>query len=112
MMNVTIAYHHRYSHDIAINMDVDINIDKCCLCFTDIYMYMYTCTGCTVYVQGSGKTFTMLGSSGGKVCDVQYGLIPKAASELFFQIARLERDAKIAMGIDTKTMSTKMRNNI
>ena len=50
--------------------------------------------GCT----GAGKTHSMLGPEGGRKQAKQDGILPRAAAELFRRIARLEAEAKAAIG--------------
>lgn len=50
--------------------------------------------GCT----GAGKTYSMLGSEGGRSSGQLDGILPRAAAELFCRIAQLESDARQMMG--------------
>jgi hypothetical protein len=53
----------------------------------------------------------MLGPNGGRgQHEGDYGLIPKAASELFLQTSRLEDDINKGMGMDTKSFGNRKSN--
>ncbi|CAJ1372941.1 unnamed protein product [Effrenium voratum] len=47
---------------------------------------------------GAGKTHSMLGPEGGRRQATQDGILPRAAAELFRRIARVEAEAKAAIG--------------
>ncbi|CAK9018797.1 unnamed protein product [Durusdinium trenchii] len=47
---------------------------------------------------GAGKTHSMLGPEGGRRKATQDGILPRAAAELFRRIARVESEAKAAIG--------------
>eukprot|EP00746_Dinoflagellata_sp_MGD_P010397 gnl/MRDRNA2_/MRDRNA2_121442_c0_seq1.p1 gnl/MRDRNA2_/MRDRNA2_121442_c0~~gnl/MRDRNA2_/MRDRNA2_121442_c0_seq1.p1 ORF type:complete len:1077 (-),score=162.84 gnl/MRDRNA2_/MRDRNA2_121442_c0_seq1:201-3431(-) len=54
-------------------------------------IFAFGCTGC-------GKTYSMLGPEGGSKRSSQDGVLPRAAADLFRQIARLEMDTAQAIG--------------